>query len=242
MIIGNDGDNVLAGGDGDDRIDAGLGNDVVISGAGHDILDGGGGINRVDYSNLTIGVTVQLEAGGGHAKKTYFPADITSDSLMNFRDVTGTNFDDRITGDAQDNSFFGGGGDDFIRGGAGNDRLDGGIGSDLLFGEDGDDELFSDSFHNRMDGGAGNDTANYSGVLTGLEISLYQQVAGVPPIGTNYPSPDLLPTPSSTSKTLLSDRAATISSLAITVTIGSPASSATTQCSAQTEGTYSIST
>ena len=41
-----------------------------------------------------------------------------------------------------------------------------------------------------LDGGEGNDTANYSSVLTGLEISLYQQVAGVPPISHIYPLDD----------------------------------------------------
>jgi len=193
VIVGNDGENTFAGGAGDDRIDAGGGDDIVIAGTGHDILDGGDGINRVDYSSLANGVTVFLQAGAGFAQKSFFPQDITSDTLSNFRDVTGSNFDDSITGDAQDNSLLGGGGDDFLVGGAGNDHLDGGIGSDLLFGGDGDDELFSDSFDNRMDGGAGNDTANYSGVDVGLEISLYQHVAGVPSIVNSYPSPDLLP-------------------------------------------------
>ena len=136
---------------------------------------------------------VFLEAGGSRTQKSFFPDDITSDSLTNFRDIVGTSFDDRITGDAQDNAFFGGGGDDFIMGGAGNDRLDGGTGRDLLFGEDGDDELFSDSFHNRMDGGDGSDTANYSGVLTGMDINLFGGFAAVTSLGERYPAPDFQP-------------------------------------------------
>ena len=74
-------------------------------------------------------------------------------------------------------------------GGAGNDRLDGGTGRDLLFGEDGDDELFSDSFHNRMDGGDGSDTANYSGFLTGMDINLFGGFAAVTSLGERYPAP-----------------------------------------------------
>jgi len=193
FIIGNDGDNTLAGGAGDDRIDAGGGNDIVIAGTGRDILDGGAGINRVDYSSFANGVVVFLEPEGGHTQKSFFPDDITSDALRNFRDVVGTNFNDRITGDAQDNSLFGGGGDDFLIGGAGNDRLDGGAGSDLLFGEAGDDELFSDVAHNRLDGGDGIDTANYSSVVAGLEINLFGGFAGFPPIKTVYTSSEILP-------------------------------------------------
>ncbi len=184
VIIGNDADNKLAGGAGDDRIEGEGGDDVVIAGAGIDILNGGAGINRVDYSELGTGVWIALgpaELGGGFARKgdgfsTPF------DQLVNFRDVTGSNFTDFIIGDAQDNSLFGGGGDDFLLGGDGNDRLDGGVGRDGILGEAGDDWIISDGISNSMIGGDGNDTVDYSGVLFDLEINLLSGLAGHPPV------------------------------------------------------------
>src|SRR5262249_35237362 len=94
------------------------------------------------------GVSVDLSAGvasGGYAE---------GDTLINIRNVTGSNFEDTIIGDAGDNVLTGGGGNDVLRGGAGNDTLIGGVGADVL------------------DGGGGIDTVDYSGSFAGVGVNL----------------------------------------------------------------------
>ena len=66
--------------------------------------------------------------------------------------LLGGNFKDRLRG---------GRGDDRLFGGDGNDDLAGDSGNDELFGEDGDDELKADDdYHDDVDGGDGDDSAN----------------------------------------------------------------------------------
>ncbi|MEO9516369.1 MAG: calcium-binding protein [Paracoccaceae bacterium] len=89
-------------------------------------LDGGEGIDLLDLSQAANGVDVNL--GTGVLDNAAYPLAEAS-SAINFENVTGTAFNDKITGDDQDN---------VIRGGAGNDVMAGGEGADtfVFFEED----------------------------------------------------------------------------------------------------------
>jgi Ca2+-binding RTX toxin-like protein len=117
---------VLDGGTGNDSLDGGAGNDTLIGGAGADKLAGGDGIDTADYSASPTAVTVNLTTGVGTG------GDAQGDSLTTIENLTGSKFDDVLTGDAGANK---------LDGGAGNDVLTGGAGADVLIGGDGIDRV-----------------------------------------------------------------------------------------------------
>ncbi|MET1414872.1 calcium-binding protein [Roseibium sp. HPY-6] len=108
-------------------------------------LDGGDGIDTLDLSKAAAGVEVDLSAGT-----------LENSKAVNFENVIGTEFDDKIAGDDQDNVISGLGGVDTIYGRAGNDTLVANKGNDFVFGEDGDDLLVwnNGDGSDLMDGGA----------------------------------------------------------------------------------------
>ncbi|WP_299471883.1 calcium-binding protein [uncultured Roseibium sp.] len=108
-------------------------------------LDGGDGIDTLDLARAAEGVEVDLSAGT-----------VENSKAVNFENVIGTEFDDKITGDDQDNVISGLGGVDTIYGRAGNDTLVANKGNDFVFGEDGDDLLVwnNGDGSDLMDGGA----------------------------------------------------------------------------------------
>ncbi|WP_179379322.1 beta strand repeat-containing protein [Jannaschia marina] len=55
---------VIDGGGGGDVLIAGEGDNVLVGGIGNDFLDGGDGIDTADFSDLDVGVTVDLGANG----------------------------------------------------------------------------------------------------------------------------------------------------------------------------------
>jgi Ca2+-binding RTX toxin-like protein len=126
-LIGSSGNDHLTGDDGANRIDGGAGDDIIDGGAGNDVLIGNLGIDTVSYASAQSGVTVSLalksqqQTGGAGA-----------DTLSGFENLSGSNFNDVLTGDANSNVLSGGAGDDVLIGGAGADILDGGDGSDTV--------------------------------------------------------------------------------------------------------------
>jgi len=56
------------------------------------------------------------------------------DTIVNVENLVGSNFTDRLTGDAGANRIVGGGGNDTLIGGGGGDQLVGGVGQDSLIG------------------------------------------------------------------------------------------------------------
>ncbi len=168
-FILTDRDDVLYGYDGL------LSSDAVIDARGNTVS----GRDVLDFSLMTSGVTVQLNAGTG--------AFITG-----FEEVVGSDHADFIYGDSSSNWLFGGGdvdriygmdGDDHIVGGSGSDILDGGLGNDTYYysqssefplyqnsGTDfisdigGDDTIF-------LSGGYKFDVADYSLIGGALDIS-----------------------------------------------------------------------
>jgi hypothetical protein len=154
-VVGGDGTDTLLGGDGDDILDGGSGNDTLIGGAGRD---------TADYSLAAGRVVVSLELGTADVNGS---ADL--DTLSGIENVTGSNFNDRIVGDAGDNHLIGGLGNDLINGRGGRDLIEGGAGDDDLSGDGSDDTVLggdgADTINGLggadvLDGGTGNDWIN----------------------------------------------------------------------------------
>jgi len=154
-LTGDANANILIGGAGVDAINGGAGDDTIIGGAGElvtngaggfggggvssstylgDYLNGGDGIDTVSYATSSAGVSVDLVfqqqfgyvAGGGDAQ---------GDHLSNFENITGSNFDDTLTGDAGANVLTGLDGNDTLMGRDSNDTLISGAGNDTLTGD-----------------------------------------------------------------------------------------------------------
>ncbi|WP_064691461.1 choice-of-anchor Q domain-containing protein [Rhizobium aegyptiacum] len=103
------------------------GNDLLKGGAGADVLDGGNGSDTASYAGSGAGVHVSLAtwtATGGHA---------TGDKLVSIENLTGSSYDDVLTG--------GNNGGNVLNGRAGADKLDGGAGADVIIGGAGKDVM-----------------------------------------------------------------------------------------------------
>ena len=163
-LTGNAIDNVLKGLDGDDELMGAGGSDTLEGGAGADELDGGEVAANADgldtatdilsYASSDAAVHVDLktnEVSGGHAAGDEIEAQdgaaknnaagsadhgIASDieDVSTFEGVTGSMYNDRLSGDYRMNVLNGGAGDDTLNGREGADRLDGGPGADTLNG------------------------------------------------------------------------------------------------------------
>ncbi|MFO1065109.1 MAG: DUF642 domain-containing protein [Pirellulales bacterium] len=125
QIDAGDGNDVVIAGSGDDSIRGGAGNDQIVGGQGADVIDGGeGNLDVARYDDSASGVNVNLATGevsGG---------DADGDKLSNIEGVVGSQFADRLTGDAKDNYLAGNAGDDVLTGAGGYDTIDGGEGND----------------------------------------------------------------------------------------------------------------
>ena len=129
-LIGDDNDNWFTfGGAGvdshtvtNDTISGNGGNDLIIAGQGNHVLDGGGGTDTVGFAWIRTevfgGVTVSLALQGA-AQDT----GQGSMTLSDFENLSGSGYDDVLTGDAGANLLAGNAGSDMLYGGAGNDVL-----------------------------------------------------------------------------------------------------------------------
>jgi Ca2+-binding RTX toxin-like protein len=182
--IGGSADDQLYGDDGPNHFQGFAGSDTLVGALGNDILDGGvgpdadqmfpgggqdeaigeaGGFDSIRYSDAPNGVTVSLLTGTATGDGTdtltgdfiavsgsAFDDELTGDETVNL--VEGLGGSDNLRGDAGNDLVVGGAGNDVVGGGLGNDRLDGGDGRDVLVGKQGDDEYI---------GGAGVDEAEF---------------------------------------------------------------------------------
>lgn len=156
-------------------------NNVIEGGAGNDTMNAMGGIDTLNYKNATAGVTINLATT--IAQNT---GGAGTDTISGFENVTGSNFNDVLTGDGNANTMEGGAGNDTINGASGTDTLTyasatagvtvnlatttaqntGGAGTDTisnfenLTGSGFNDTLTGTSSSNVIEGGAGNDTMN----------------------------------------------------------------------------------
>jgi len=144
-VIGTGFNDTLIGNSSANYLIADAGNDFIAGHGGGDYIDGGAGIDTLSYAGTTGFVNVDLASGyaGGAA---------LGDAIFNIENVTGTDFNDYLTG-----SF----GTNILDGGKGDDALAGGVGADVLIG------------------GEGSDTVSYQSSLAGVIIDLNSALAQV---------------------------------------------------------------
>jgi len=128
-LMGLAGQDHLVGGAGDDRLFGGDQDDSLVGGLGADRLDGGNGNDWVQYGFSQSGITVNLSTGVGSG------GEAQGDTYFGIENVSGTNFDDMLIGNAGNNRFYGGNGNDIIIGGGGQDELWGADGNNILTGD-----------------------------------------------------------------------------------------------------------
>ncbi|KQT01559.1 hypothetical protein ASG42_26420 [Rhizobium sp. Leaf391] len=124
IIKGNLGDNVLSGGAGNDQLNGDAGSDILIGGAGADKMNGGGGIDTASYSGAKLSVVANLKTAISNTN------DAKGDFYASVENLSGTGYNDSLTGNDVANRLSGGGGNDTINGGLGTDFLLGGAGKD----------------------------------------------------------------------------------------------------------------
>jgi Ca2+-binding RTX toxin-like protein len=103
---------------------AGSGDDTFVSGNGADNFQGGPGADTVSYAFSSAGVSADLAAATGTGQG--------NDVLADVQNITGSAFNDTLTGNSLDNTIIGGAGADVIDAAAGNDTETGGTGDDTF--------------------------------------------------------------------------------------------------------------
>ncbi len=139
---------------------------VFEGGAGNDVIDGGGGNDTASYEHDAAGVTVDL-SGGAVGDGSATDGAGNTDTLTSIENITGSAFNDTLTGDTGNNAIRGLAGDDIINGSGGSDAIYGGTGNDTIttgdgvataHGDEGDDTLTGGTSHTNLYGDDGNDT------------------------------------------------------------------------------------
>jgi Ca2+-binding RTX toxin-like protein len=158
----------------DNVITGNSGNNVIAGLGGADILDGGAGTDTATYTASSAGVNVSLVTGLGSG------GDAQGDKLSHIENLTGSNFNDTLEGDAGANVLNGGAGINTVSyehatagvtvnlettaaqntGGAGSDTL---LHFQNLIGSAFNDTLTGTTGANTITGGAGNDTIKGGG-------------------------------------------------------------------------------
>ena len=128
-LTGSANNDTLTGDSNSNVIDGGLGNDTLLGGANTDTGIG----DTVTYKSATAGVTVSLatpaaQSTGGSG----------TDTLSGFENLTGSDYNDTLTGDNGRNIVSGGAGDDLLLANASGASLSAG---DTLSGGDGTDTV-----------------------------------------------------------------------------------------------------
>ena len=130
-IIGSQGIDTLTGSAEDNVIEGGEGGDTLAGGDGNDTLsyEGSDDWVRVTLRDDANSESNFIDASRGHA---------SGDKVLTtqtFENITGSAFDDDLTGNSAVNVIKGLAGDDDIDGGGGNDTIEGGAGADKLDGD-----------------------------------------------------------------------------------------------------------
>lgn len=190
VILAHGGDDIINGGTGDDYIDAGTGDDVITDFSGANYIDGGTGIDTLSYEPLGLPGMPPTEQASQFVNidlsNGYTAGAAAGTTILNIENVTGTQFNDFLTGDSKANYLDGGIGDDYLSGGAGDDVLSGGTesinpsgsnptllgGANTLLGGNGNDTLIVNSGNNYIDGGNDNDTVSYQYALSFVNVDL----------------------------------------------------------------------
>jgi hypothetical protein len=125
-IIGSSYADTLIGNNLVNNISGGEGNDLIEGRGSADVLNGGAGINTVSYKSSPGRVIVNLDLGNG------LEGEAQGDTLINFNNIIGSDFDDILIGNAESNIITAGNGNDIIQGEGGDDILWGGSGIDTF--------------------------------------------------------------------------------------------------------------
>ena len=159
-------------------------NDTLKGNASNNVLNGGAGVDTVSYDNALAGVIVSLSVAG--------PQNTVSaglDTLLNFENLTGSNFNDTLRGNNGDNVIDGAGGIDTVSYdnaaagvtvslSLGTPQVTGGAGSDTLLnvenltGSAFADTMSGNAGNNVLNGGAGIDTVSYANAGAGVAVNL----------------------------------------------------------------------
>ena len=138
-----DGD-TLSGGIGLDFLDGRGGDDRLIGSGDGDVIDGGEGEDTLDYRDMDTGIHASLVTGIAAAV----------DRFTNIENLSGSLFDDTLTGDD------------------GANVLEGRFGFDVLAGNGGNDTFIGIGDGDLMIGGAGRDTADFRKATRGVALEL----------------------------------------------------------------------
>jgi Ca2+-binding RTX toxin-like protein len=182
-IVGGSGDDTLRGGDSDDVIFGGSGNDRISGGCGNDRLFGDEGDDTIFGDaghDLIFGGSGDDLAMGGSGDDTIF-GEAGNDTLL------GEDGCDLLDGGEGDDVLDGGNGDDELVGGEGNDVLLDGRGADRVDGSEGDDTVMAaaDCADDHYEGGAGDDTLDYSVATSAIVVDLRAKTASGIEIGND---------------------------------------------------------
>ncbi|MBB4042194.1 Ca2+-binding RTX toxin-like protein, partial [Microvirga flocculans] len=135
LLYGAAGQDTLMGSDNCDILMGGLDNDVLKGGQGADLLDGGSGYDTASYASAATGIVASLTDASQNT------GEAAGDVYDGIEGLIGSNFNDKLTGDAAGNTILSNAGNDTLAGLDGNDRLFGGADQDLLQGGTGADRL-----------------------------------------------------------------------------------------------------
>ncbi|WP_152613264.1 M10 family metallopeptidase C-terminal domain-containing protein [Inquilinus limosus] len=136
QITGSGENNVLtlgAGNDtgsglgGNDTLLGEAGDDVLRGGAGADTLNGGTGIDTASYFDSSVAISVSLVTGTGGG------GDAAGDILVGIENLSGSQGNDGLAGNAGANTLQGWNGNDVLVGNGGKDTLTGGAGADRFY-------------------------------------------------------------------------------------------------------------
>ncbi len=140
----------VSSGSGSDTVTTGVGNDIVDAGTGNNTVNGGSGVDTISYDSNNKGINASLVTGTASSNDSNYNI-TTNDTITNFENILGSNFDDILTGNSASNVLNGGFGDDVISGGGGADTLIGGMGADTLTGGSGADIFKFDDAGKKLD-------------------------------------------------------------------------------------------
>ncbi|CUV65016.1 putative Serralysin [Sulfurovum sp. enrichment culture clone C5] len=124
-LIGSKYNDTLTGNNNNNTIDGGVGNDIIEGGLENDTLIGGVGVDTISYATSSQAISIDLSIED--AQDTIGAG---MDTITGFENLTGSNNDDTLKGNALNNIILAGLGNDILNGGLGNDTLDGGVGID----------------------------------------------------------------------------------------------------------------
>ncbi len=160
-VIGSEANDTLRGTADANILNGGGGNDTIEGGGGNDTLIGGADVDRVDFSNLGVAVSVNLSITT--AQNTGAGTMV----ITGFENLFGSASNDTLNGDGNANNIFGNPGEDLISGGGGNDTLAGSLGDDTLIGGAGADSLSGSELTETI-----GDTASYITSAAGVTVNL----------------------------------------------------------------------